>query len=159
MIKSKKADISGEKIIFYIANVFVLAFLFLFIAGLIFTTKASKVGIPEGLENFIFIQRFTSSPHCFTYQDPETNRYYTGTIDWNKFTEYNLNYCYDSENKNVKEFQLKLMNLRTNKNTTKIKTKNWVGRVDEEREKNVRIYKEGNFYDGKLIVEIQNAKK
>jgi len=157
MIKSKKADISGEKVIFYIASVFVLAIFFLFIAGMIFTTKAARANIPEGLENFIFIQRFTNSPYCFTYQDIDTGRYYTGIIDWDKFTEANLNYCYDTENKIVKGFNLKLINQETKEETPAIKTKNWVGRVDEEREIILRLYKEEEFYDGKLIVQIQNA--
>lgn len=156
MNKKAQSGIAGRKVIFYILNSVLLAVIFLILTGMLLKMRAVRAEIPEGLENFVFTQRFISSPYCFTYQDHETSRYYRGIIDWSKFSQDNLNSCY-SVVKSGKAFNLKITNLFTEE-SKEINTKNWVGKINEERDHNIKIYKNGKFYDGKLTVRIQNAK-
>ena len=157
MIKNKRADISGEKILFYITSIIALGAIIIAIMSLLFTARVAKANIPEGLENYLIIQRFSNSPYCFSYEDPDTGRYLTRTIDWSRFTEDNFQRCYNAENKNIKGFRLKIINTESGEESTKIKTKNWKDKTREELKKKIRIHKDGKIYYGKLIVEIQNA--
>lgn len=42
-------------------------------------------------------QRFVNIPECFAYQDSETKRVYPGVIDVAKFTEEQMNSCYQTD--------------------------------------------------------------
>ncbi len=108
------------------------------------------VDIPENLERDILIQRFLSSPDCFTYQDKETLRFYPGIIDLEKFTQENFdkedNQCYKiEEDTKAPQFRLIIGNKI-------VKTSDFEGKVINKK---ILIFKEGKFENAILKIEYE----
>ena len=107
-------------------------------------------------EEFILINDFTSS--CFAYEDGTTGRSYPLIIDWNRFTQENLDHCYNEKERRVIGFRLTLKNTQLNKEKAPIITKNWDGVISKRETIPVSVHDEYGIYEGELKVEIQNAK-
>lgn len=160
MIKNKKAQIAGRKVLFYMMFGFIAAATALVLLY-ITTTDNSKISrIPAGLEEYILINRFIHSPDCFAYEAKLIDRAYP-LIDWEKFTDGSLRYCYNFNSTKIKGFELTLIieNEEKQKHEKTISTANWQGLLRKKIEKNVIVLKEGKEFNGKLIIGIQDEKK
>lgn len=151
----RKAQIAGRKIIFYIVFAIVAALTFLLIVYLVSSDKSSIAIIYPGLEDYILMQRFLLSPECFAYQDEDSGRTYSWTIDLEKFNQNNLNRCYAAENTKSKAFRLTL-SYGTFKST--LITKNWEGFIKKAESKKVYVYDKGQVRQGELFIEVQDVK-
>lgn len=157
IFSSKKAetDISARKVIFYIVFGILASITFLLIAFLVPVNASEISQIPEGMENYILIQRFLSSPLCFAYVDKDTGRAYPGLIDTGKFTQANLDGCYDAKDSNAKAYRL-----TSNywKDTKTIQTTNWEGFLAKAQTEKIKVYDNGLINDAALFIEMQEAK-
>lgn len=162
LFKNKKAQESGEsgaKVPFYMIVAFILPVLMLAFAIVVATSSAHIYKMPTGVEEFVVLQRFTSSQECFAYVDKATGRAYAGIIDFTRFNQETLDSCYNIDEKS-QYFAFQLMLKADNSEAfTKLKTKNWDG-IAEKRiaPKDVLVYKDGQIYKGKLTVEVQNGR-
>lgn len=157
MIKNKKATIAGRKVLFYIIFAFIAAITALILVYMT-TTDASEIdNMPIGLEQYVLINRFMYSPDCFAYNDESIDRAYP-LIDWSKFTDGNLRYCYNLNSTIVKGFELTLTieNEKKEKEEKTISTANWQGLLRKKIEKRVMVLKEGKLYNRVLTISIQN---
>lgn len=101
--------------------------------------------IPEGLEEYIFTQRFLNSKECFTYQDKDTSRIYPGIIDLEKFKQENLDNCYKREGyMYAPEFRL-IINDKT------IQTSDFAS--NKKISKQILIFKDNKFENAELKIE------
>lgn len=101
--------------------------------------------IPEGLEEYIFTQRFMNNPECFTYQDKDTLRIYPGIIDLEKFKQENLDNCYKREvYMYAPEFRL-IINDKT------IRTSDFAS--NKKISKQILIFKDNKFENAELKIE------
>lgn len=137
---NKKGDISAEKLIFYILFGFVFIGFCFVLLYIIIEENSEKIQIPEGLESFIFIQRFLNNPECFAYQDLDTLRIYPGIIDLGKFTQERFDSCY----KGKIQFRLKIKDKTIE--TSDFKSK-------KGYEKPILIFKDNKFENEKLYIE------
>lgn len=151
----RKGDISGRKVIFYIVFSFIAAIVFLLVVYMVTSDKSKITEILPGLEEYLLIQRFLTSPNCFAYQDADSGKVYAWTIDLQKFNENNLNKCYSASDTKVKAFRLSL-SYGTLK--TAISTKNWEGFLKKGETRQVYIYDRGQIKTGELFIEIQDVK-
>ncbi|MFW9876295.1 MAG: hypothetical protein ACFFG0_24630 [Candidatus Thorarchaeota archaeon] len=142
---------------FWMVFTIILGFTALFFLWIItpFATKTAE--IPEGVEAYILMQRFTNSPNCFAYLDG-TGRVYQKMIDLEKFTDENMKICYQTEDKEIPAFKLTL-SIPGQDLTKSVKTPNWrEGYLVKERSfKEVFIKFNGEVYKIRMVVDIQNA--
>lgn len=112
--------------------------------------------IPEGLEARILMQRFHNSAECFARFDPETQRTYSQVIDVDKFTQYQLERCYNTDSAGKPAFRITLQKTFGVTYIPPIISKNWIG-SDGEKTRNIPviIYESGQLSGGNLLVEIQ----
>lgn len=145
-IMNKKGQ--GEKTIFYIGFAFIFMGILMTLFYVFARETTDEYFIANGLEDFVFAQRFLNNPSCFTYQDIDTLRTYPGIIDTGKFTKENLEKCYSSDKKGF------MLTLKHNKEDI-IKTDNF-----ENPEKAdtyyVLVYENGKFMKGEMYVQVQN---
>ena len=155
---NKKAMYAIDTAPFYAVFSIVVSGLFIFFVMILTSHSSDNVSIPENLEEFVLYQRFLRSPDCFVYEDL-SGRSHQLLIDLNKFTEDNLNTCYESgNNKNIPAFKLTLSFLEKTKT---IKTSNWDAKgiiKKKEPAKNIIVVNKNKKYPGKIIIEIQNEK-
>jgi len=58
-----------------------------------------NTAIPKNVEEFILMGRFYNSPNCFAYQDKNSGRVYSKSIDLEKFTNPGIMYrCFPLSN-------------------------------------------------------------
>ncbi|MBI2102136.1 hypothetical protein HYT53_06005 [Candidatus Woesearchaeota archaeon] len=155
MNSSKKGDILGRKMVFYVIAIFVIVAAFFVVTPAIASDKSKISELPEGLENYFLIQRFLNAPSCFALQDRDTGRTFPMTIDIEKFNEANLNKCYNAQDTSVKAYRLTLKYGNVEKS---LSTKNWQGFFRKAETKRVFAYDNGNVQKAELIIETQNAK-
>jgi len=153
MFKNKKATIAGRKVLFYIIFAIVATITVMVLLEIIITDISEINKMPPGLEEYVIINRFLHSPECFAYK--EDGRTYI-LIDWEKFAKGHLEYCYNTDSKDVRGFKL---GLKIKDNEREISTKNWEGFLRKEIRKNVFVLKDGKHYDGNLTIAIQNENK
>ncbi len=108
IFSGKKSQIASRKIVFYIIAAIIISIAFLLLVYVIPSRKSEIALIPLTLENYLLTQRFFNSPSCFAFQDEKTSRAYPWIIDLEKFSQDNLNKCYDANNKDVKAYRLTL---------------------------------------------------
>ncbi len=91
---NKKALSESDKQLYW--TLIVLPFLVV-IGAVVFYVVYSVIGVTggifPGLEEKIYETRLLYSPNCFAYQNPETGRVYTSTIDLSKTNEDVLHGC------------------------------------------------------------------
>lgn len=151
----RKGDISGRKVIFYIVFSFIASIVFLLVVHMAASDKSKITEVLPGLEEYLIMQRFLTSPNCFVYQDADTGKVYAWTIDLQKFNEDRLNKCYSASDTKVKAFRLSLSH-GTLKTT--ISTKNWEGFLKKAETRQVYVYDMGQIKTGELFIEMQDVK-
>ena len=155
-LKQKKAQFAAGTAVFWVVSLFLII---AFVTGFLYFTgyhSASKVSIEPELEEYILYQRFLSSPDCFVYEDI-SGRAYPLIIDWNKFTQKNIESCYIPPSEAISPaFRLKL-SFQDKEKTSK--TRNWDDSLDFTRiaPKKVFVYSNNQKQLGELSVEIQNG--
>ena len=152
---NKRADESGSKAIFYIIFGVVAAILFLIASWMIPNYKSYIGIIPTGLENYLLSERFFDSHYCFAFQEEDTNRVHLDTIDLSKFTQDNLDECYNAADTQVKAYRL---TLNYNDEKISISTKNWEGFLQEARTKHISVYNQGEIQRAEILIEVQDVK-
>ena len=155
IFSGKKSSIAGRKVIFYIYAAVAVSITFLILVWIIPANFSEIAVIPAGLENYLLIQRFFTSPLCFALQDEKTDRVDSWTIDLAKFNENNLNKCYDAQNTDVKAYRL---TLDYNHKKITVSTKNWGGFLEKAEAFNVFVYDSGIIQKAELLIEVQDAK-
>ena len=160
MIKNKKAQIAGKKVLFYIIFAVVAATTAMILISITITDASEINRVPPGLEEYIIINRFLYSPDCFAYKDETIGRAYP-LIEWSNFTNNNLRYCYNLNSTIVKGFELTLTikNEKKEKEEKTILTANWEGILRKKTVKRVLVLKDGKLYNGELTIGIQDKLK
>jgi len=156
-IFNKKAqDIAGRKVIFYGLVFSFLLIGFFFVIVLIVPANASEVSnIRSGLDDYFIIQRFLNSPLCFALHDEDTRRTYPSVIDTEKFTQENIENCYNAKDTKVKAFRL---TLKYGTESKTINTKNWEGFLSKAQTEQIFVSVAGKKQTASLLIETQNAK-
>lgn len=150
-MKYKKAEIGGDAPLLFqygMVSLFIITaafFLFLFIIG---TMQNSMLETKPTLNRDLLIARFVYSPDCFVKYDVNTMRAYPFVLDWDKFTQDNLNSCMKSK----EGFRLTLINGGQYK---VINSNAWKGQTDFSVERKV-IIDGGTLSSGILRIEVQN---
>ena len=145
---------SGEKSLYSIIVAGILGTIVVLTIIYLMSSNNSKIAeIPVGLEDYLIIQRFFTSPTCFAFQDADTRRNYPWREDIEKFNEININKCYDADNR-LKAYRLTL-NYKDNKII--INTKNWEGFFKRALTKSVFVYENGNIGKGEVFIEMEDA--
>lgn len=109
--------------------------------------------VPDGIEEFSAIERFQSED-CFALK----NKRLPIIINWDEFTNENLNRCYNI-NKESKKIAFNLT-LKIPDNVKGIKTANWNEGLDPKRVKkpmDVNVYYKNEILNGELIIREQNV--
>lgn len=160
---NKKSQLFASKAPFYVAVLFIIAILILFLTFLMLRIGNTRTLIPKDLDSYIFTQRFINSPLCFSASRTEFN-YFFNTIDIQKFTQETFDKCYSVEKpskfkgKEVKAFSLTLKDIVNNREIT-LPTRNFDdSALITKKTKEINIYDKGKVTKGILIIEIQNAK-
>ncbi len=112
--------------------------------------KYSTLHTSKTLDEDLLVQRFMRSPDCFVYFDYDINRAHPNLIEWEKFSEEQLNNCL--LHKDI-SFQLTLENLDRNKKKT-IKSADWKNNLKRSLSKDVLI-KDDKIWRGSLKIDIQ----
>ena len=116
--------------------------------------KGSLTATPPVLESALLSSRFLSSPDCFIYQDPISERVDIRLIDLSRFTNENIAGCYQSQTTKDYQFQLKLRNLDTGEEKT-IQTSEWYNVPSFTITTPIRIKQENNMHNGQLLIIVQ----
>jgi len=151
-----KAQYAADTAPFYIVFGIVISLLFLAFMWILayYSTDISK--IPDGVEYDIITQRFLSS-NCFGYMTTDLKLPEKNTLDWNRFTKENLDYCYSTTISTQPQFALKLKLETPPRESDEIKTNYWSDNIgfDKQESKKVPVYYEGKIRQGQLIISTQ----
>ena len=90
---SEVFDVASKSIYWMIASIIIVVVVLLF-AALIAGYQEKLTAFPPELRAELISLRFIHNPDCFAYQDPDSERVITGSIDLNKFTPQRLDSCY-----------------------------------------------------------------
>jgi len=155
-----KASLSlTEKVIFFIPVAIllgVLAVTFYFVASSYYKTI---IFIPPATEDEIIFNRFFSSPSCFVYQDPYTQRAYPGIIDKEKFNQLQLNNCYNNPQKRNLEISIQIENqplLNSQQNEIKLRSENFRNRHPKTITRNILLKDQDIIKPAKLKMVIES---
>ena len=155
LLKSKKAEKefwAADTWPFHIIFGIILNTVFiLFLLGLNSTAQA-ETKIPENLEEFTISSGFLFSENCFLYLDNDIARAYK--LDFDKFNEENLDKCVEAK-------QAFKLTLKLDDEEKTIKTQNWD--IDKESKKSlpvkhVTVFKDNNYVEADLFIELQRKK-
>ncbi len=152
-MRSKRASVGDETPTLFqygMMSMFIVVavfFVFLYVVG---NVQNDILNTKPSLDRDLLIARFVYSPDCFVKYDINIMRAYPFVIDWNKFTDENLDLCMQSK----KGFKLSLIG---ENNYKIINSKNWDGKSDFSIEKDIIIDNDG-FKKGTLRIEVQNEK-
>lgn len=154
MNKRAMAYIIGKKPTYLIIALFIVTVIFIVFGFTIYGMASSMAKHPEETEINVLLSRFFNSPECFAYHDEDTGRTYMGIIDLKKFTEENINFCYPTDNYELRSFRflLKSSDLEIEKT---IETKNFGSKRIRTLVYPVVIYNKGSFKKGNLVVSTQ----
>ncbi len=90
---SKGQSVLGYKSVYFIAAMFLLAFIFLYMHSAFANYQTGKIECTDTAIQEIMIAKILYGP-CLTYTDPQTQQSIPGTIDFNKFTNETLEGCF-----------------------------------------------------------------
>ena len=143
---------------FWILFAIMIGFSAVIMLWIIIPFIAKTAEIPEGVEAYILMQRFTNSPNCFAYVEENTGKVYQKLIDWERFNDGSMNKCYQTDDKEVIAFKLTLTMPETY-TTRSIKTPNWrEGYIVKERQfKDIFLKYNNEVYKTRMTIDIQNA--
>ncbi len=161
---NKKAMYAADTAPFILVFGFVINILMILFMIIVYSYASDTAEIPEGLERYVFVQRFSNSGECFVYSDD--SRIYPGILDWSKFSDENkdkvmkncFNAAYDPKSeKKIISFRL---TLEIDENTKRnVATPNWglnFG-LQEREAKNVLVYHDSKLQQAKLYIEVWNV--
>ncbi|MBN1377167.1 hypothetical protein JW949_02430 [Candidatus Woesearchaeota archaeon] len=138
----------GHTPLYYLAVlVFMLIAIFM-LYGLSSGYVSSRIHIDKVVSDEIYVERFFSN--CFSYEDEGTGRIYSGIIDWDKFTEKNLDDCFSTQKKRA---EITLTNTDNDK-TKKITAGE--GYVKRYYRFYVLIYDDGKIQKGSMKIGISD---
>ena len=146
---------AGDTAVFYAIFAIAVSIMFIAFVVIVNTHSTDRVELPAGLDTYLLSQRFIRSPDCFAYEDI-SGRAYSNIIDFNKFTETQLNNCYIA-NEKLPAFRLKLS---FQGEVSTIQTTNWDNSLNlTKREKPLSILVHHNDKNAKgdLSIEMQNV--
>ncbi len=142
--KGQQVSNVPSKLLFWTLTGIVWSLTALFLLIIILKYKATVNYFPPEVEDSLLAYRFLYAPDCIAYQD-ETGRTYAGIIDWNKFTQQQLNLCYAvSQGGEARAFKLVLK--RPGAESKTLRTNNWRGSADRTMTKMV-VIKEGEILE------------
>src|SRR3989344_432249 len=129
--------------------------------GLIFITSTSQsdqYSMPHELRASILADKFITSSYCLAYLDSDTDIIAPNTIDFEKFSEENLNNCYyvgqDSKTPGFRAY-LKYGDPEEQK---LFQSKNWAGTFgDTTITRNVYLVKGDEIEEATLTFQVKNA--
>jgi len=155
IIKNKKGAYEADTTPFYIIFGIIVSVLFILFVFIVSNYSTDAATPPEGLEEYLQVQRFLRSPDCFTYEDI-AGRTYPLIFDWEKFTQARLTTCFITKGlTNINAFRLRLSFDQGNKN---IQTDNWddESNLDKsEAPKKVFVYFNNQIYEGQFTLGVQ----
>ncbi|MBW2988950.1 hypothetical protein KY358_01390 [Candidatus Woesearchaeota archaeon] len=158
MKKLHKKGISfypGGSLIPYIIFGIALSIMLIIFMLAIYNQVESSASIPEGIEEFSYIERFFSDD-CFALDRINNPK----TIEFSRFTEENLHSCYDVGDKSKKiAFKLELKLPKEKKIGPKvIRSRNWDEKISTKRKTmKMDISYNNEIIGGELIISEQNA--
>jgi hypothetical protein len=98
-------------------------------------------------------QRFANIPGCFAYQDPETERTYPGVIDLTKFTQDQMQKCYQTDlEKGYEDYNFRLL-LKNKK--VQVTTNNYFNADEFTLTKKVLLRDGENLILDEMIIYVQ----
>ena len=107
MMFSRKAEISGMMIIYYVVVLVFVGIAIALLMGLFnFFIKAGFI-VSQDLETNLILERALSSPQCFAYQD-EVGRTYFNQVDLRKFNNETVTDCFVLSGDYPYEFNFRL---------------------------------------------------
>jgi hypothetical protein len=153
----KKAGYTVDTAPFYAIFIIAVAIFSVAFMLIVNSNSAGRIEVPEGLETYILYQRFLRSPDCFVYEDI-SGRAYPLTLDFNKFTQYNIENCYQAfGNKKIPAFKL---TLTVPEKQAAVQTDNWNNALGPQKRippKIISVYYNNKKTEGQLSIEIQNV--
>ncbi|MBW2993442.1 hypothetical protein KY317_02615 [Candidatus Woesearchaeota archaeon] len=146
----KAQSILGEKMLFFVIMGIVFAVMAIALVYFIGSFNSNLLKISPKINDAIFTYRFLNNPECFAYQDGLTGRTDIGLIDLGRFTDKQLDECYDSELSTDSHFLIKLEN-----SGRSVKTKGWLNVVHDTVIKKVRVLDNNKISDDLMFVYVQ----
>ncbi len=80
----------GRKALYYIIALILIAFIFVYVSNALYKDHMKGLIHLSNLEGVGMINKINS---CFYYEDKETGRFYTNTVDMEKFKQETLDKC------------------------------------------------------------------
>ncbi|MBI1934893.1 hypothetical protein HYS31_00485 [Candidatus Woesearchaeota archaeon] len=146
----------------WIISGIVLGFAAIFFVIIISTSQSEVAVIKANLEEYFLAARILRSPKCLAAEDADTRLIHSGTLDYEKFNDLNLDSCmYGLARDNV-ALKLTLGSDAALPDLPKsIFTSNWNDNRPIEKKERIPIVvmHSGNFYNAGLTIEMQNVKK
>lgn len=160
---NKRAMYAADTAPFILVFGIVLNILMILFMIIVYSYASDTAEIPEGLERYAFVQRFSNSGECFAYTDG--SRAYPGILDWSKFSDESktdiMKRCFNVDQsgseKKILSFRL---TLEIDENTKQsVTTPNWGSNfgLQEREAKNVLVYHDSKLKPAKLYIEVWNV--
>ena len=152
---STESSIAGRKLIYYIVVIPIIVTGFFIVVWIVSSNKSSISEIHAGVEDYLVLQRFLNSPSCFAFVDNDLKRVSSWMIDLSKFTQENLEKCYNADSTRVNAYRI---TLSYNDQKVVISTKNWEGFFKKAETRRIYLYNNNKIQKAELFIEMQNAK-
>ena len=149
---------STDTILWWLLYGVVLGFTAVYFVLIVSKGGSEQAVINGNIESLNLVQRFFTSPTCFSYNRDGVIS--SRVIDADKFNEARLNSCYNTNENLIPAFKITLSSPAANFYST-IKTRNWNGNREFEQRnspENVVLYSQNKFHNGEMTIEIQNLK-
>ena len=164
MIRGKKGGETEEWVmsdfLFWIIFGVALAFASITFVILISTSGIEATEIKGDLEIYFLIQRLLSSKNCFASYDESIGVTYGGILDFKKFNNLQLDNCFAGLSDKDPAFKITLSSATLTESPKGIKAKNWAENnpTYKKQSKKIVINHMDKFYNGEILIEIQNFK-
>lgn len=154
MIFTRKAQFSpARKQIYFLVIGFVMTMILFGAFFMMNKFRNDLTKYPDELKGSLIYKRFVNNPTCLAYQETESKRVFTNTIDLSKFNEAQIQSCYNlNEEHDYDEYNFKMVLYNTQKS---LKTNNYYNRTHYTGYYDVLIYDQGNITKDKLILYVQ----
>ncbi len=147
----------GRKEIYWMIAGFVIAILMLAFVIIVVGYQGKLTAVPAEIKAQLVSLRFFTNPDCFAYQDPITKRVFPYTIDLSKFTEKQMESCYQTDKD--KGYQNLNFKVTIDYGGMSVKTNNYYQISQFSQEYAVRIWNGNNFILGTVTVDVQESVK
>ncbi len=147
----------GRKEIYWMIAGFVIAILMLAFVIIVVGYQGKLTAVPAEIKAQFVSLRFFTNPDCFAYQDPITKRVFPYTIDLSKFTEKQMESCYQTDKD--KGYQNLNFKVTIDYGGMSVKTNNYYQISQFSQEYAVRIWDGNDFILGTVTVDVQESVK